>query len=104
MNSTHRVGVTIATVVTAATVAAALGIRSYVAAQDAAAQAREQALTAVPQAVDPTASLAPETIYVNPLPTPEVIHVTQTAPPARRVRVHAFVPGSDDGHDGGTDH
>ena len=104
MNSTHRVGVTIATVVTVATVAAAFGIRSYVATEDAAAQAREQVLATVPPTVGPTASLVPQTIYVNPLPTPQVIHVTQTAPPARRVRVHVFVPGSDDGHEGGTDH
>ena len=46
MNSIHRVGVTIAGVATVATVAGAFGVRSYVAAQDAAAQATVQALAA----------------------------------------------------------
>ena len=103
MNSIHRVGVTIAGFATVATVAGAFGVRSYVAAKDSAAQATAQTLAVAEPTVGPTASLVPQTIYVNPLPTPPVTRVVQTAPPARRPRIHVGVPGSRDG-EGGADH
>ena len=105
MNSIHRIGVTIAGFATVATVAGAFGVRSYVAGRDAAAQATAQVAVAAASTTDPTASLVPQTIYVNPLPTPPVIHVVQTAPPGGRPRIiHVVVPGAGGEHDGGSDH
>jgi hypothetical protein len=93
MSSIHRAGLAIASLVTVATVAGAYGVRGYVAAQDAAATASPAALAAADPTVDPT--LAPETIYVNPLPTPQIVQATQTAQPGTTPRyVHVFVPGS----------
>jgi hypothetical protein len=40
-------------------------------------------------------------VYVRPAPSPEVIHVTKTAPPAPPQVVHVTVPGTGgEGNDG----
>jgi hypothetical protein len=94
MNSIHRMGVTVATVATFATVAGALVAQGYVAARQATVQA--PATIAAPAA---TPTLGPEIVYVNPVPAPQVIHVTQTQPPAAPPPVvHVVVPtvGGDD--------
>ncbi len=101
MNSIHRIGVTIAALATAATIAAAFVIQGYVGAQQA-VHATTQPPAGVTQV--PPASLAPQVVYVNPVPTPQVLHVTQTQPPAQQAPViHVVVPsvGGDDG--GGSD-
>jgi hypothetical protein len=101
MNSIHRIGVTIAGLATVVTVAGAFVAQGYVAAQQAAAEATAQATAANPTA-NPTMDLAPQTIYINPLPTPPV--VTVTAPPANKPPViHVVVPAPAGGDDEGSD-
>jgi hypothetical protein len=105
MSSVHRVGLTIAGLATTVLVAGVFVIQGYVSAQQAAATA--SANTATPTAA-PTATptVEPKTIYIDPVPTPSVISITQTAPPAANQKppvVHVVVPatGGDDaeGHD-----
>jgi hypothetical protein len=107
MNSIHRLGLTIAGVVAALVVAGALVVQGYASAQSAAAQASaaQQAATA---ASTPMATLAPETIYVNPAPTPGTVTITRTAQPivqsgsgATTPAIQIVVPGSGRGDDGG---
>jgi hypothetical protein len=91
MNSIHRIGVTIAGLATVATVGGAFVAQGYMTAQKAAADATAQtsaqtSATSDPTA-DPTATLDPEIIYVNPVPSPAVIHVTKPARP-----VHTKAP------------
>jgi hypothetical protein len=103
MNSIHRIGLTIAGVATAAVISGAFVIQGYVGAQQAQAQATAQATAAdTPGA---TATLPPQTIYVNPVPSPETIHVTQTAPPltGKPPVIHVIVPSVGGGDDGGSD-
>ncbi len=92
MKSIHRVGVTIAGLATAATVAGAFVLQGYSSAQAAAQQANAQAAQA-------TSSLAPEIVYVRPVPTPQ----TQTQPPVEPPPIIQIVPGTgdDDGNDRG---
>ena len=110
MNSIHRVGLTIATLATVATVAGSLVVQGYVSAEQAAAQAAAAPAT-VASATD---SQAPLIVYVNPMPTtppavaPAVQAVTPVdvlpAIPAQQPQViHVIVPstgGDDDGTDG----
>ena len=102
MNSIHRVGVTIAGFATIATVAGAFVVQGYTAAQHA-AQSTAQAPAAVAPTADPTETLGPQTIYVNPVPTPQVIHSTPAPGPAGRPPVvHVVVPGFGGDDDGGS--
>jgi hypothetical protein len=99
MNSIHRIGVGIASLVTVATVAGALFIQGYSAAQAVQASSPSAAVSATPGA-----TLAPEIVYVNPVPSAQVVNVTQMQPPAGPPPViHVVVPsvGGDDG--GGAD-
>jgi hypothetical protein len=109
MNSIHRVGLTIATLATVATVAGSLVVQGYVSAEQAAAQAAAAPAT-VAAATD---SQAPLIVYVNPMPTtPAVVPAVPAVPavdalpaiPAQQPRViHVIVPstgGDDDGSDG----
>jgi hypothetical protein len=99
MNSMHRLGVTIAGIATVATVAGAFVAQGYVAAQQTTIHA-----TATSPALVAMAPLAPEIVYVNPLPSPQVIHVTQTQPPAAPPPViHVIVPSSQGDDNGGSD-
>jgi hypothetical protein len=111
MNSIHRVGVTVAGLATMATMAGAFIVQGYMAAQQAGAQATAQASAAADQTTDPTTdpteSLAPQTIYVNPVPTPQVIKATAQPVPAPAQKppvIHVVVPapggGDDDGGSG----
>lgn len=97
MNSIHRIGVTIAGLATVGTVAAAFVVQGYVTADQTAHQPVAQASsTATPGA---TATLGPEIVYVNPIPSPAVVHITQTQPPvAAPPVIHVVVPtvGGDD--------
>jgi hypothetical protein len=84
VNTIHRAGLTIAGLGTAVLVAGAFVAQGYVAAMQAVP-------TAVVAAATPT--IGPEIVYVNPAPTPAVIQVTQTAPPAGPPPVvHVIVP------------
>ncbi|MFI5259514.1 MAG: hypothetical protein ACHQ01_07905 [Candidatus Limnocylindrales bacterium] len=113
MNSIHRGGLMVAAIVAVLTVLGAFVVDGYVSAMNAAAQATasEQAVTLSSMAA-PTASptLEPETIYVEPVPTPAVIKVTRTAKPIVRTGpaptapvIHIVVPGPTGGDDGGGD-
>jgi hypothetical protein len=97
MNSIHRVGLTIAGLTTTVLVAGVFVAQGYVSAQPE-AQATAQA-TATPTP-DPTATLEPQTIYIDPVPTPSVISVVQTPPPTKQkppvVRVVVPPAGGDD--------
>lgn len=95
MNSIHRLGAAIATLAAVVTVAGALFVQGYSTAQQAAAAATHAASS-------PTSTLGPEIVYVNPLPTGQVINVTQTQPPGPPPVIHVVVP-SVGGDDGGTD-
>lgn len=99
MNSIHRLGVGIATLAILATVAGAFVVQGYTTAQQASAQTATATAT-----MGPSATLGPEIVYVNPVPSPQVVNVTQTQPPAPQPPVvHVIVPtvGGDDG--GGSD-
>jgi hypothetical protein len=103
MNSIHRIGFTIASLATAATIAGAFVVQGYVAAQQAAQQqaqqtAQQQAMALVAQA---SASPAPQLVYVKPLPTPQVITPVQPTQPPQQV-IHIIVPSAG-GDDGGSD-
>ena len=114
MNSIHRIGLTLAGVAGALTMAGALAIQGYASDQAAARATPAQQAAAKTQGTDPTVdptALDPETIYVNPALTPAVITVIHTAPPTRTRRqpnppvIHIIVPGygEGDGGDGGGD-
>lgn len=102
MNSIHRIGVGIATVATVATVAGALVAQGYTAAMQARVPTADASATA-----GPTATLGPEIVYVNPVPAPQVINVTEPQPPTQPPPVvHVVVAGpvgDDGGNDGGGD-
>jgi hypothetical protein len=99
MNSIHRLGVTIAGVATIATVAGAFVVQGYAAAQQTTSQAT--ATIGTPAA---TASLGPEIVYVNPVQSPQVIHVTKTQPPAQQPpAIHVVVPSVHGDDNGGGD-
>jgi hypothetical protein len=105
MNSIHRLGITIAGMVALVTIAGAVIIQGLTTGGVAQANAPEQP-TSDPTAED-TASLAPVTVYINPVPTPQVITVIHTPKPARRppraTTKIVVVPsgGGDDGSEGG---
>jgi hypothetical protein len=109
MNSIHRVGVTVAGLATVVAIAGAFVVQGYAGAQHTVAQATVQttASATIDPTLDPTPSVAPQTIYVNPMPTPAVIHVVtkpKPAPPAKKPPViHVVVPGPTGGDDGGGD-
>lgn len=95
MNSIHRVGLTIAGLVTGTAIAAAFVADGYISAhQTAAAATAGQSATA-----DATGTLGPETVYVRPAPSPSVIRVTQTATPGAQPVIHVIVPGGGEPED-----
>ena len=113
MNSIHRVGATIAGAVAILTVAGALLVEGYVSTRTAAAQATASQVAATDAPTDaaaPTPTLDPQIIYIQPVPTPAVVTITQAAPPvvvskpkAPPPVIHVVVtapPGTDD--DGGS--
>lgn len=112
MNSIHRVGVAFASLATLTVLAGVFAVQGYMTAQ--AAAAAQTALTAEAPAsptaeptVNPTETLAPKVIYVNPIPTPEVIQATQPPRPrpakAKPAPVVPVAPTSPGGDDGGSD-
>ena len=106
MNSISRLGVTIAGFATVLTVAGAFVVQGYMDAKDPALTPPVLASPVVDATPDPTISLAPKTVYVNPLPTPQVIQPTRPPAPPQAAQppvIHIVVPGfgGDDG--GGSD-
>jgi hypothetical protein len=100
MNSIHRLGMTIAAMVALLTIAGAVLIQGLTSGGVAQANAPEQP-TSDPTATD-SPSLDPVVVYINPVPTPQVITVIHTPRPARRARATpkiVVVPGT--GGDGG---
>jgi hypothetical protein len=103
MNSIHRTGVAIAGLLAIAVMATAVflqggGSRDSVA-QAAAADPATDAPTSSPTSLDT------QTIYINPVPTPEVVRVVHTPPPAKRAKatqpvIHIIVPGPTGDDDG----
>ena len=84
MNSIHRVGLTIAGVVAILTVAGALLVEGYMSTRTAAAGPTASPVVATDSPTDqatPSASLEPETVYIQPVPTPAIITITKTAAP-----------------------
>ena len=102
MNSIHRIGLAIAGVVAALTVASALVVTGYMRARAVADQAplSQTATTGATGAASPAFTLPPETIYVNPAPTP--VTITQTAPPGAQATPPVFRPGGRRGRDSGS--
>ena len=87
MNQIHRIGLSVAGVAAALTVAGALVMDGYVTAgkdlaQVTASQQDPTAITTVEPAASPTPSVDPLTIYVRPAPAvaPPVIHVIVPTP------------------------
>jgi hypothetical protein len=108
MSAIHRVGATIAALVTVAAVGGAFVAQGYGDAHRAAVAAAETQQPTLSATYNPT--LDPQTVYVMPVPTAPVIHIIKRAPappPATNPPViHIIVPGpagGDDGGSGGTD-
>lgn len=101
----HRGGLAVALLATVITVGGFLAVDGYLKAQPPAAAVALGAAVAASSA--PADDLAPEIVYVRPAPSPEVIHVTQNAPPAPRKVVKVVVPSTGgepgEGEDGGED-
>ena len=109
--SIHRVGLAVAALAVVVTVAGYFAVDGYLSASRSGSQPVSPvvAVTAPPSS---PATLPPEVVYVRPAPSPRVIHITQTAPPAPPKVVHVTVPtaggegtdGEGGGeHDGGGD-
>ena len=92
MNSIHRVGAAIAALAAVATVAGAFFVQGYASAQAAGAAAPYAAPSV-------NGTLGPELVYVNPVPSAQVVNVTQTQPPGPPPVINVVVPtvGGDDG-------
>jgi hypothetical protein len=99
--NTHRMGLTIAGLVTGVAIAAAFVADGFVNAQTAqrAAETASQSASA-----GATATLDPEIVYVRPAPSPRIINVTETATPdATQQVIHVVVPGGGEHEDNEVD-
>jgi hypothetical protein len=104
-DSIHRVGLTVATLALIVTVGGYFIADGFLSARHTASAGPAAAVTRVPPS--PTATAAgtapPEVVYVRPAPSPKLIHVTQTAPPAPPHVVHITVAGTGGENNGGGD-
>jgi hypothetical protein len=104
-DSIHRVGLAVATLALIVTVGGYFIADGFLSARHTASAGPAAAVTRVRPS--PTATAAgtapPEVVYVRPAPSPKVIHVTQTAPPAPPHVVHITVAGTGGENDGGGD-
>jgi heme/copper-type cytochrome/quinol oxidase subunit 2 len=103
MSSIHRVGLAIAGIAAAVTVAGAFVVQGYVAAQQAQTQATAAA-TAAATAEAAATTLPTQIVYIKPAPTP--VAQATPAPVQQPPVIHVVVPGfgDDGGRDGGSDH
>ena len=99
--SIHRVGLAVAAIAVVVTVGAVFVADGYFSAGRTASAASPGGSDTVSPPPAATGTLPPELVYVRPAPSPEVIHVTKTAPPAPPQVVHVTVPGTGgEGNDG----
>ena len=100
----HRAALAISALAVVTLVGGFLIADGYLAArsQSAAAPA-STALEATPASTATTATAPPEVVYVRPAPPAAVIHVTQTAPPARQRIVHVTVPSTSGENEAGSE-
>ena len=99
--SIHRVGLAVAAIVVVVTVGGVFVADGYFSAGRTASAATPGGSNNVSPSPAATETLQPEVVYVRPAPSPQVIHVTKTAPPAPPQIVHVTVPGSGgEGNDG----
>jgi hypothetical protein len=105
--SVHRVALGTATAVAIASFAAFVVVGGQLTAQhaaSAAAAAVSTTTTVAARGTSPAAVPAPQTVYVRPAPSPQVIQVSQTAPPVPPTVVTVTVPSAggendDDAHE-----
>jgi hypothetical protein len=99
--SIHRVGLAVAALAVVVTVGGFFVADGYLSARRSASAAPVVSVTSASPAPSTNAAgtIPPEIVYVRPAPSPRVIHVTQTAPPAAPKIVHVTVPGT--GGEGG---
>jgi hypothetical protein len=96
VNSIHRTGLALAGLSTLFLMAGVFAVQTVTAGQIAS--------VATVASANPASTPAPEIVYVNPAPTPAVINVTQTSPPAQRpALIHLIVRTHDDGNEGSDD-
>ena len=99
--SIHRLGLATAALVAVVTIGGFFVVDGYLSANRITSAASQVAPASVSPSAAATGTLPPEVVYVRPAPSPEVIHVTKTAPPAPPQVVHVTVPGSGgEGNDG----
>jgi hypothetical protein len=108
--SIHRLGLAVAALAVVVTVGGFFVADGYLTARPAVSADPAVSDGSVSPSPATTGTLPPEVVYVRPAPSPEIIHVTKTAPPAPPRVVHVTVPGTggegDDGeggNDGGDD-
>lgn len=103
--SIHRLGLAVAVLVVVATVGGFFVADGYFSASGTTSPAPLITDGSVAPSAAATGTPQPELVYVRPAPSPQVIHVTKTAPPAPPQVVHVTVPGSGgegtDGEGGG---
>ena len=99
--SIHRVGLAVAAIAVVVTVGGVFVADGYFSAGRTASAATPGGSDRVSPSLAATGTLPPEVVYVRPAPSPEIIHVTKTAPPAPPQIVHVTVPGTGgEGNDG----
>jgi hypothetical protein len=107
-HSVHRVGLVVAVLAAVVTIGGYFAVDGYLNAHAPSAVTLSADVAGWP-ATAPGGALAPEVVYVRPAPSPQVIHVTQTATPAPRQVVRVVVPnaggepGENDRESGGED-
>lgn len=110
--SIHRLGLAVAALAVVVTVGGFFVADGFLTAAQTASAGPAVSDGSVSPSPAATGTLPPVVVYVRPAPSPEIIHVTKTAPPAPPKIVHVTVPGSggegnegEDGneHDGGGD-
>src|SRR5664280_2152687 len=92
--SIHRVGLAVAAIAVVVTVGGVFIADGYLSANQITSATTPGGSDSVSPSPAATETLQPEVVYVRPAPSPEVIHVTKTAPPAPPQIVHVTVPGS----------
>jgi hypothetical protein len=105
--SIHRVGLAVAALAVVVAVGGFFVADGYLSARRTASAAPADLITRAAASPTPTGAgtVPPEVVYVRPAPSPKVIHVTRTAPPAPPQVVHVTVPAAagegGDGEGGG---
>ena len=103
--SVHRAGLVAGALAAVVLIGSYYLADGYLSAHRAAPVASSIPAVATSSAPQPADSTAPEIVYVRPAPSPQVIHVTQTAPPSapKVVRITVASAGGErgDGSEGG---